>query len=131
MNIGFNINTTQTTEEIKELLRKRMLDFAKKEIDNMLITPTQIANMSSRELKELNNQTGMLHALISDKLNNFALEYAASGKIEAYIERNVDHAMEVAVNKALEHKANALAFKAIKDRKFPIPLGIPDIPLMG
>lgn len=127
LKLNMDLDVADSIKQIKEDMRKRMLEEATKVIDNMLLSPREIASMERHEIQKLNQQSGILHHRIKESVEGFMHDYLLSGKLDEYIARNAPKAVEAALNAAIEHKAKSLAFRKVKTSN----LGIPDIPLFG
>lgn len=66
------------------------------------------------------DKPGAGYLIMRDAIDNYICSDEAAAKIQAIIDKNWESLLEAAVLKALEHKANKMAFTRVRE-KLPLP----------
>ena len=118
-----NESFNQIRKETKELIDRNIKSHVSEKLRCLFLTKREIINYKQRpylsdETKAIinNPDAGYMSDLIQEAIDNIALDEKLKETVKKYAEANFQKHLEAAMDKALQHKANNIAFNTIKEQ---------------
>lgn len=127
MNIDLNkifqdacsVSLLELTESIKKRfveffgVRSRLYFFDKRDIQRYKDNPS-LCRVAGIDIND--PDVGMVQRMIEDALTEKIMNEDMTKFMREYMDKNFDKHLVEAMDRAMQHKANAMAFKAVKER---------------